>query len=373
MATLPDLYQVLGVSRDATDDEIRRAYRRLARELHPDVNGEPEAERRFKEVGAAYETLSDPGRRRQYDMFGQSGGQAGGPDLFPFGDFGDLFDVFFGGGVGTRRRGRPRRTRARRGDDLAVAVELTFEEAAFGVAKQVTVDAQTECARCLGTGGEPGTSTARCSPCRGTGEIQQTARSIFGTVMTSHPCAACEGTGEVLASPCEQCVGNGRVAERRTVPVEVPAGVTDGTDLRIPGAGNAGRAGGGPGDLYISLRVHPHRVFARRGQDLVATLVVPMTQAALGADLEIETLDGEERVRLEPGSGSGTVLRLKGKGVPNLGRRGRGDLFVTVEVETPRAGSRDERRLLEQLAELRGEHPEKGRRAPGRLRRPDGG
>jgi molecular chaperone DnaJ len=223
MASIPDLYQMLGVQRDATDDEIKRAYRRLARELHPDVNTNPEAEHRFKEVTAAYETLSDPHRRRQYDLFGSQGFS---PDVgFPFGDLGDIFDVFFGGGVGSRRRGGRRRTRTVRGQDLLVELNLSFEEAAFGGEHQVEMDSLVRCTRCDGTGCEPGTHPSRCHRCGGSGEIQDVARSVFGTVMTSRSCPTCGGTGEEIASPCQQCGGDGRRQERRTVSVTVPAGV----------------------------------------------------------------------------------------------------------------------------------------------------
>lgn len=364
MATpIPDLYAVLGVSHDATDDEIKSAYRRLARELHPDVNGDPGAERRFKEVSAAYETLSDPGRRQRYDAFGQSGAP---PDFFPFGDFGDLFDVFFGGGtrVGSRRR-PTRRTRRQRGRDLLTVLDLEFEEAVFGVTRELQVETLLECRVCGGSGAEPGTSVTRCPRCGGTGQVQEMGRSIFGTVVTMHPCAQCEETGEIAASPCRECRGAGRLAGHRSIPVDVPAGVDDGMRLRVPDAGEDGRAGGPPGDLSVTMRVHPHPVFDRRGQDLACVLPVPMTTAALGGHLDIETLDGHETVKFESGTPSGAVVRLKGKGVPNLGRRGRGDLLVTVLVETPKPGSKDERRLMEQLADLRGESSG----GTGRLRR----
>jgi molecular chaperone DnaJ len=350
MAGVPDLYEVLGVAREASDDEIRRAYRRLARELHPDVNDDPEAERRFKQVTAAYQTLSDPSRRRQYDLFG---GQAM-PDLFPFGDMGDIFDVFFGGGFGGRRN-RGRRTRTRRGQDLFVRLDLSFDEAAFGAQKEVTVDSLEECARCGGNGCEPGTYPSRCSRCGGTGETQDISRSMFGTVMTARPCSVCEGTGEEIAAPCTVCRGEGRRPARQAITVEIPAGVADGMDLRVSAGGQGGRHGGASGDLYVSLRVEPHPVFERRGQDLVCELPIPMTLAALGGDIEIPTLEGTEVLRLEPGVESGTVIRLRGKGVHNLGRRGRGDLFVTVAVETPRPRSKEERALLERLAQVRGE------------------
>ena len=367
MASLPDLYRVLGVSRDASDDDIKRAYRRLARELHPDVNGDPGAERRFKEVSAAYQTLSDPTKRRQYDMFG-SQGPGMDTDLFGFGDFGDIFDVFFGG-MGRRRAGTRRRTRIRRGEDLLVELRLSFEEAAFGGEHQVEVATLQECSRCQGSGCEPGTHPSRCNRCGGTGEIQDVSRSVFGTVMTSRPCTVCDGTGEEIAAPCRDCGSEGRIRATRSVAVEVPPGVSNGLELRVSGAGSDGRMGGGPGDLYVALRVSPHQVFERRGQDLVCALVVTMTQAALGAEIEVPTLEGPERLSLEPGTQSGQVLRLRGRGVPNLGRRGRGDLLLSVVVETPKARSKEERALLERLAEVREERPAKGKGLAAKLRK----
>jgi molecular chaperone DnaJ len=368
---IPDLYGVLGVHRDATDDQIKRAYRQLARELHPDVNSDPVAEQRFKEVTAAYDTLSDPARRRQYDLFGRSGSAAGGgvgPDIFNFGDFGDIFDVFFGSGSRTGRR-RGRRTRVRSGEDLRVPLELTFEEAAFGLQAEVEIDTLARCERCGGNGSKPGIPPAVCSRCGGQGDVQEVARSIFGTVMTTRPCPTCDGTGEVLTDPCIDCRGEGRVRQRHALPVEVPPGVADGMELRMPGEGPAGRAGGPPGDLYISFQVKPHPVFERRGQDLVCELCVPMTMAALGAEVEILTLEGAEVLRLAPGTESGHVIRLRSKGIPNLERRGRGDLFITILVETPEPQSKEERALLERLAELRGEKVSTGGRLSGRLRK----
>jgi molecular chaperone DnaJ len=365
---LPDLYEILGVRRDASPEEIKRTYRRLARELHPDVNNDPEAERRFKQITAAYQTLSDPTRRRQYDLFGTPGAGVA-PDLFPFGDMGDIFDVFFGGGIGGRRR-RTRRTRTHRGEDLFAQLTLSFEEAAFGVEKDVTMDTLEECSRCTGSGCEPGTHPSRCTRCGGSGEIQDVSRSVFGTVMTARTCTTCEGTGEEIAAPCTRCRGDGRVGGRRTQRVEVPAGVADGMELRVPGLGQGGRHGGATGDLYVALRVKPHPIFERRGQDLVCALSVPMTQASLGAEVRIPTLEGEpEVVRLEPGTPSGTVLRLRGHGIPHVGRRGRGDLLVTVEVETPKAGSKQERELLERLAELRGEDSNRAKGPAARVRK----
>jgi molecular chaperone DnaJ len=367
MAGIRDLYEILGVPHDATQDEIRRAYRRLAREHHPDVSQSPQAEDRFKEIAGAYEILSDPEKREQYDRYGAGGG----PEVFPFGDVADIFDAFFGGGGFTRSR-PARRTRVHRGEDVFASISLTFEEAALGAHHQVTVDRLAVCDRCGGTGAEPGTSPNRCRTCGGAGQVQDVRRSIFGTVMTAHPCMTCEGTGEEIATKCDRCLGNARVAGSVTIPVEIPPGVADGVELRVPGAGHAGRAGGPAGDLYLSIAVAEHPIFERRGQDLFAVLEVPMVQAALGAELELETLEGSERIDLEPGVASGTTLRLRGKGLPNLGRRGRGDLFVTVQVETPKGLSREERRLLEELASRQGVSAGKRASAAGRLRKPSG-
>jgi molecular chaperone DnaJ len=367
MASIPDLYSVLGVRHDASGDEIKQAYRKLARQLHPDVNDDPEAERRFKQITAAYQTLSDPAKRRQYDMFGSGGGQT--PDFFPFGDMGDIFDVFFGGGVGGRRRGSRRRSRIQRGEDLFVQITLTFDEAAFGIQKDIPVASREECERCHGNGCEPGTFPSRCRRCGGAGEIQDVARSVFGTVMTARPCTVCEGTGEEIAVPCKTCSGEGRVPQEQRIGVEIPAGVSDGMDLRVPGRGQDGRQGGGAGDLYVSLRVEPHPLFDRRGQDLVCALLLPMTLAALGTEVEVPTLEGTETIRVEPGTASGTVIRLRGQGIPHLGRRGRGDMFVTVVVETPKPKSKEQRSLLDRLAEARGEKAEGGKPFLGKVRK----
>jgi molecular chaperone DnaJ len=360
-----DLYEVLGVSREASQEEIKRAFRRLARQYHPDVNGgDPEAERRFKEINLAYETLSDPAKRRQYDTYG---GEGFTPDAF-MGDIGDLFEAFFGPSPFGARPGR-RRTRARRGRDLQAALTLTFEEAAFGATKEVEVESLRTCERCGGNASEPGTFPTRCSACGGSGELSDVRRSVFGTVMTSRPCTTCQGTGQEIASPCRACGGEGRVPVVQPVTVEVPGGVTDGMELRVDAAGEDGREGGSTGDLYLSLRVAPHQVFERSGADLVATLEVPLTVAMLGGDLRIDTLDGPEMVRVPPGTRAGHVFRLRGRGAAHLGRRGRGDLLVRVDLDVPARLSRRERAAAAELAELRGERPG-DEPLPGRLRPP---
>src|ERR671914_380100 len=334
-----DLYEVLGVSRDATQEDL-------------------------KEVNLAYETLSDPAKRRQYDLFG---GQGLTPDMFSFGlgDLSDIFEAFFGPSPFTRRGGR--RTRAVRGRDLHVVLELDFEEAAFGTKREVRVESLETCRRCSGTGCEPGTHPSRCTTCGGSGEVSDVRRSVFGTVMTSRTCATCQGTGQEIASPCRECRGGGRIPTQQTVSVEVPAGVSDGMDLRIEGGGEDGRGGGPSGDLYLTLAVRPHPVFDRRGQDLVCLLELPMTAAALGAEVEVETLDGPATLKVPPGTRAGSVLRLRGKGLPHVGRRGRGDLLLRVDLDVPLRLARNERELLESLADLRDERsrPLRGRLRPG--------
>ncbi len=345
-------------------EDIKKAYRRLAREFHPDVNDDPEAEQRFKEVAGAYEILSDADKRARYDAYGH-----GGPVGMPFGDISDLFEAFFGTGTFGRRRSGPR-TRAQHGEDVFADLALGFKEAAFGAHREIELGRMETCEACNGSGAEPGTSPQRCHTCGGSGQVQDVRRSIFGTVMTAHPCGTCQGTGEEIVSPCRRCQGRGRVAAHTTVPVDVPAGVTDGMELRIGGAGHAGRAGGPPGDLYLSIHVDEDPVFERHGPDVFAVLDVPMVQAALGGEVVVETLDGTERVGIDPGTASGTTVRLRGKGIPNLGRGGRGDLFLTIAVETPRDLSKEQRKVVEELARLRGETAGKRTTTQGTLRRP---
>ena len=364
MAAVRDLYEILGVTRDATAAEIKGAYRKLARTLHPDVNADPADQERFKEITGAYEILSDPGKRRRYDEFGASG-----PPGAPFGDIQDLFDMFFGGGFGTRSRGP--RSRVRRGEDLRVATRLSFAESVFGAQQELQIERLSVCETCGGNGARPGTSPSTCRTCAGAGEVQSVRRSIFGTVMTATPCVACGGTGEEIRDRCDACDGEGRVRAPAAVTFDVPGGVLDGMDLRVGGQGNAGVAGGPAGDLIVGIDVDSSEAFVRQGEDLHGVLDVSITQASLGGDVEVETLDGPERLRIEPGTESGTVLRLRGKGVPHLQRRGRGDLFVTLHIITPQGLSKEERSLLERLAELRGEAVAGNGGAARHLRRPE--
>ena len=367
MAVARDLYEVLGVPRDASEEDIRKAYRRLARELHPDVSADPETEERFKEVAGAYEILSDPSKRARYDTFGD-----GGPGGQPFADISDIFEVFFGqGGFGGFGGGRSRgpRSRTRRGEDVGVTVSLAFGEAAFGVRRELEIERLVVCDRCLGNGAEPGTAPIACRTCGGSGEVQSVRRSVFGTLMTTTACRTCDGTGQEIPDPCERCFGRGRVRAPATVTVDIPAGVSDGMELRVTGNGHAGVGGGAAGDLFVRLQVEDTTTFERRGQDLFGVLDISLPEAALGGEVEVQGIDGAVKVAIAAGTGSGTIVRLKGKGVPNLNRRGRGDLFVTLHVVTPTGLSKEERQLLGRLAELRDE-PRRGA-AGAELRRPE--
>lgn len=358
-----DYYALLGVGPQADAEEIKRAYRRLARELHPDTNADPAATERFKEIAVAYETLRDPERRRRYDTFGPEGaaGGMGGGDPFG-GGLNDIFDAFFGGGgspFGGARGGRGRGGPPR-GSDMELAVELEFTEAIFGVTREVTVRQPVGCDTCEATGARAGTSVARCAECSGSGQVQRVRQSILGQMVTAGPCPRCGGLGETVADPCPDCRGEGRRTEERTYTVDIPAGVDDGSTLRLTGRGAAGPRGGPKGDLYVHLRVRPHERFQRAGADLVHELSIPVTQAALGAHLSYETLDGTEDLVIPAGTQTGRVFRLRGRGVPLLDGRGRGDLLVQVVVETPTDLDREEADLLRRLAELRGDDVAEG-------------
>lgn len=368
-----DYYGLLGVSKGASQDEIKRAYRKLARELHPDVNPDPAAQRRFKEVTAAYEVLSDPAKRQVVDLGGDplspgagaagSGGMGGMGDPFGGMGLGDIMDAFFGG---TATRSRGPRSRVRQGEDALIPVELTLEECAAGVAKDLVVDTATLCSTCHGTGCAAGTSPTRCDTCRGAGEVQQVQRSLLGQVVTSRTCPVCRGFGEVITDPCRQCNGDGRVRARRTVRANIPAGVGDGVRVRLAGQGEVGPGGGSPGDLYVEVQEVPHDRFTRDGIDLHCTIHVPMTAAALGTTMALKTLHGVEDLDLAAGTQSGTVLTLRGQGMPRVRGTGAGNLYVHVEVVTPTRLDGRQTELLRELAALRSEEqPEMAARAHG--------
>ncbi|MCR2800957.1 molecular chaperone DnaJ [Microbacterium sp. zg-Y818] len=342
---MADHYDVLGVSRDATPDEIKKAYRRLARELHPDVNPGEEASERFKLVTHAYDVLSDPDQRARYDMGGDSGlGGAGG-----FTNFGDIFETFFGAGGGGGRSGRPR-SRRERGQDALVRVTLQLGDVVFGVHRDIEVDTAVLCDTCQGSCCQPGTQPATCDICHGTGHVQRTVRSLLGNMVTSQPCNVCQGYGTTIPFPCTTCQGQGRVRARRTVSLDIPAGVETGLRLQLPGSGEVGPAGGPNGDLYIEVTVASHETFSRESDDLLATLEVSMPDAILGTTTTIESLDGPVDLEVRPGVQSGDVLTIKGRGITPLRGAQRGDLRVAVHVVTPTRLDAKERALIEDFA-----------------------
>jgi molecular chaperone DnaJ len=350
-----DHYASLGVQRSASAEEIKRAYRRLARECHPDANpDDPQAEARFKEISRAYAVLSDPEKRRQYDLYGDV--EVGDP--FAGGNITDIFDAFFGGAspfggaaAGTRRGpvGPPR------GADLELTVDLEFTEAVFGAEQDVTVRTAVPCGICEATGATPGTSAQSCGECAGTGQVRRVRQSILGQMVTAGPCTRCNGTGEIIPEPCGGCNGEGRKVEDKSYTVDIPAGVDNGSTLRLAGRGAVGPRGGPAGDLYVHVQVAPDPRFTRDGDDLDARLLLSPAQAALGADLTFETLDSEEELKVPPGTQSGDVLRLRGRGVPHVRGRGRGDLRVHFVVAVPTELSDEEDALYRQLAELAGD------------------
>lgn len=353
-----DLYEILGVSRQATQDEIKKAYRRLARQHHPDANsGDSEAEARFKEIAMAYEVLSDAERRAQYDRFGAAGQSPFGGDPFGGGGgLGDIFDAFFGGnspfGGGG---GRVRNAGPPPGSDVEVRLDLSFEQAVFGAQVDVSVRTQLACADCGGTGAVAGTEPTTCPDCSGSGQMQTVRQTILGQVVTAVPCRRCDQTGQIVTDPCRTCAGAGRVTGDATYTVDVPAGVDTGNTLRLSGKGAVGPRGGPTGDLYVRLRVAQHDRFVRQGVDLVHDLPVSISQAALGHHFDYETLDGAEELVIPRGTQNGRVFRLRGRGVPHLEGRSRGDLLVRVNVVTPTELSTEEEQLLARLAEIRGE------------------
>ncbi len=371
LAEKRDYYQVLGVPRGASQEEIKQAYRRLARQLHPDANpGDPTAEEKFKAVSEAYQVLSDPEKRARYDQFGhaafdpRAGGPAG-PGAGPFGGFDpfqgldDIFDAFFGG-TGRRAAGRPR---AQAGADLQVEVSVSLEEAARGADRVIELPRVETCPDCRGSGARPGTRPVACPVCRGTGQVQTTQSTVFGRFVNIRTCERCGGAGTVVESPCPTCRGAGRVRRTRRLTVSVPAGVDTGHRLRLAGEGEAGTLGGPPGDLYVVVRVEPHPVFRREGNDLWCEVEIGLAQAALGAEVQVPTLDAKVSLQVPEGTQPGSVFTLKGLGVPDLRRRGRGDLRVRVKVNVPRRLTARQRELLQEYARLAGEVVDGGGRS----------
>ena len=347
-STTRDPYEVLGVGRDADDKAIKKAFRRLARELHPDVNAhDPQAEEKFKEAAEAYEILSDPERRSTYDRYGHDGLRSGGmgPNFDGFGSISDLFDAFFGGGG----RGGP--SGPAQGGDIAIGAEVTLADAARGTQVELSFEAVERCGTCNGNGAEPGTPIETCERCGGRGRLQAVSRTPFGQVVRTVECDVCFGDGRVAKEPCHTCDGRGREVKRRTLSVDVPAGIADGQRIRLSGRGHAGDAGGQPGDLYVLVSVRRDPRFVRDGDDLVTVLDVPAPLAALGASLDVETLDGPEPLEVPPGTQPGEVLTLKGRGMPMLRRTGRtGDLRAVVNVVIPKHLDKHQRKLLKELA-----------------------
>lgn len=346
MATVRrDYYEILGIARGASEDEIRRAFRSLARRYHPDVNKEPSAAETFKEINEAYEVLSDPDKRQRYDMFGHAGVEGAGAGFSGgFGPFADLFATFFG--AETLRRS----TDPARGADLRMALEVDFLEAVFGTEKQISIPRDQTCSRCSGNGAEPGSKVSRCSTCDGSGEVRSVQNSIFGRVVNVVSCPRCGGQGQMVEKPCATCGGSGREQVTRELTVTIPAGIDDGQQLRISAEGEGGERGGRSGDLYVLVRVRPHRVFERRGLDVVYELRISPALAVVGGDVEVPTVDGAHTLRVPPGTQHGSVLRIRGKGVPQLGGNGRGDQLVVTRIVVPTRMSAKERKLWQELA-----------------------
>jgi molecular chaperone DnaJ len=348
--TKRDYYDVLGVGRGSSGDDIKRAYRKLARQYHPDVNKDDGAEARFKEINEAYEVLSDDRKRAAYDRFGHAGAEGGlGTDFSGFGGFSEIFEEFFGGfGARTARR------TPRRGADLRFDLTIDFEEAAFGVEKDIEIMRHEACPRCAGSGAEPGTTPVRCTTCNGTGEVRRMQQSFFGSFVNVTTCPTCRGEGETVPIVCVQCRGSKLVRAPRQLTVKIPPGVDAGTQIRLAGEGEPGEFGGPPGNLYVILDVRPHKYFRRKENDVVIEVDVNIAQAALGDRITVPTLEGEEVVDIPAGTQPGRIFRLRGKGIPHLRRTGRGDQLIVVQVSIPTSLTAEQRRLLTDLSKTLG-------------------
>ena len=375
MATKRDYYEVLGVNKNATDDELKKAYRKLAKKYHPDANPNDKAgaEAKFKEVNEAYENLSDPQKRRMYDQFGHDGPQGfggGGPfggqggyysysssDFGDFGDLGDIFSSFFGGGFGGRTSSR-RQSGPKKGADLNLGMEITFEQAFLGVEKEVIITRDETCDSCHGTGAKPGTSKMKCTTCNGTGQVTQMQNTILGQMQTRRTCTTCHGTGEIIKEPCESCRGKGTVRKQPKIKVKIPAGIDDNQTVVLRGEGEPGEKGGPKGDLYITVRIKKHSIYSRKGNHVLCEIPITITQATLGAELEIPMVDGsKETYKIPEGTQTGTKFTLKNKGFKSVNASSVGDFVFTVTVQTPKRLTKEQRDLLTQLAKTMNEQP----------------
>ena len=358
MADKRDYYEVLGISKGASDDEIKKAHRKLAKKYHPDLNKDnPEAAEKFKELNEAYEVLSDKDKRAKYDQFGFAGvdpnyggggGGFGGFGGFDMGDLGGIFDAFFGGGGGSSRS---RRNAPQRGETLQQRLMLSFEEAAFGCEKEITIGRVESCEACGGSGAAPGTSAETCSRCRGSGTVTQTQRTPLGMFQTQSPCPECRGTGKIIKTPCKKWAGKGKVRNSRTLKVKIPAGIDDGQSIQLRGQGGAGTNGGPAGDVIVTIGIRPHPLFTREGSDVLCEIPISFTQAALGVTLQVPTIDGKIEYQVPEGTQTGTVFRMRGKGIQNVNGRGRGDQFVRVNIEVPKNLSQKQKDLLREFEE----------------------
>jgi molecular chaperone DnaJ len=340
-----DYYEVLGIDRDASDEEIRRAFRRLAFKYHPDHNRDEQAAEEFKEVNEAYEILSNPDKRAAYDRFGHGGIDGLWEQGIDLGGFGDIFDAFFSGAATATRRG------PQRGTDLYYSITTTFEEAALGCEKEISILRTENCSKCQGVGAKPGTQPQKCPSCNGSGQVRRVHQSLFGRFAHTATCEQCQGTGRIITDPCPQCQGTGREKRKRKITVNIPAGVDNGAYIRLRGEGEAGTRGGSAGSLYITLSVKEHEFFSRRNDDILYELPIDFVQATLGTEVEVPTLNGKARLKIPPGSQTGQVFKLKKQGVPHLHKNGRGDQLVTLFVATPQSLTRKQRQMLKEFGE----------------------
>lgn len=361
MATKRDYYEVLGINKGANEDEIKKAFRKLAKQYHPDVNPDnKEAEAKFKEINEAYEVLSDKDKKAKYDQFGHAGvdpngfGGAGGGFEGGFGDFGDIFDMFFGGSAGgfggSRSKSGPRK-----GADLKYEIEIDFKEAAFGVKKEISISRNESCTECKGSGAKTGSAVETCKKCGGSGEVRYTQSTVFGRVVNVRPCEECHGEGKIIKEPCPTCLGRGTVRKNRKITIEIPAGVDNGSVMPLRGEGEPGEKGGPKGDLYIYIRVKPHELFKRDGIHIFCEIPISFVQAAIGAEIDIPTLEETEKFVIPDGTQTGTTFKLKGKGIPSLRSKTRGDLYFTVKVDVPKKLNDKQKQALKQFADAMGE------------------